>query len=132
MKHTTRELQKHKFLDANAQGINNQQTLLVIEFMLFYCRCGESKQWKKKMKKKRESGCHAPAWMKMYKMPALVLFWHITPKSSQEYWIRAIKWYLNDNASIAKKLLPLEARKDVKECINMHLTYILRTGIPLV
>lgn len=90
------------------------------------------KQWKKKMKKKRESGCHAPAWMKMYKMPSLVLFWHITPKSSQESWIRAISWYRNDNASIAEKLLPVEARKDVKECINMHLTYILRTGIPLV
>ena len=48
MKYTTQELQKHKFLNANAQGINNQQTLLFIEFMFFYCRCGERNNGKRK------------------------------------------------------------------------------------
>jgi hypothetical protein len=87
------------------------------------------------MEKKRESGCYAPAWIKVYKMHSPVLFWHDIPKSSQESWIRAISWYHNDNASIAEKLLPVEARKDMTQK-NLastrieHIFLVLTTSIP--
>ena len=66
-----------------------------------------------------------------------VLFWHDIPKSSQVSWIRAISWYHNDNASIAEKLLPEEARKDMTQK-NLastrieHIFLVLTTSIPSV